>query len=457
MGHPVNPMHKSLSDPSSSGPDPASEPPDPYAVWRHANYCRYALGWFLLAFSKMIETVAIGVHVYAKTEDPLALGWIGLVQALPMFLFAIPGGQLADRFDRRRVMMATLTLSTAVSLGLTLAAWKDVSVAWIYLLLFIGATSAALGTPSRSALLPQIVPKAIFPNAITWNSSVFHVASMTGPAAGGMIVGHFSVPTALATVVVCRVLSLFAISLVRTQAIERLTEAISLENLVAGFRFVWSSKLILATITLDLFAVLLGGATYLLPVYSEDILRVGPQGLGLLRSAEAVGAVTMAVLLAHLPPMQRAGRNLLWAVAGFGAATAVFGLSTSFGFSLAAMFLIGALDNVSVVVRHTLVQMLTPDAMRGRVSAVNSVFIVASNDLGGLESGVTARLFGPVASVVLGGLGAIGVALAAAKVWPQILTIGSLQSIRPAQLAEAAVDGGQSAENGGQWAVGSGQ
>jgi len=213
-------------------------------------------------------------------------------------------------------------------------------------------------------------------------------------------------------------------------------ESISLQSVVAGVRFVWKTKLILATITLDMFAVLLGGVTYLLPDFAKNILHVGPVGLGFLRAADAVGAVCMAVLLTHLPPMRRAGVTLLWAVGGFGLATIVFGLSEWFWLSLLMMFLIGALDNISVVVRHTLVQMLTPDAMRGRVSAVNNVFIVASNDLGGLESGMTAWLFGPVVSVVGGGIGTILVVLGATYLWPQILAIGSLGSIRQSTLAE---------------------
>ena len=205
---------------------------------------------------------------------------------------------------------------------------------------------------------------------------------------------------------------------------------------MAGIRFVWNTKLILATITLDLFAVLLGGATYLLPIYAKDILHVGSAGLGFLRSADAIGAVCMAMLLAHLPPMRRAGVAMLWAVAGYGVATIIFGISQWFWLSLLMMFLVGALDNISVVVRHTLVQMLTPDEMRGRVSAVNGVFIVASNDLGGLESGLTAWLFGPVISVVGGGVGTILVVIAAARLWPQILRIGSLAAIRPAAAEE---------------------
>lgn len=405
--------------------------PDAYAVWRNGNYRRYAASWFLMIFGKWIETVAVGIHIYRHTGDALSLGLLGLVQAAPVLLLAIPGGQMADRRDRRRVMMATLAVSSAVSLGLTVAASQAWDVAWFYVFLGVGAVSQALGTPARAALLPQIVDRKIFANAVAWNSSVFHIASMTGPAVGGFVVGtQQNTPAALALVAACRVISLAAIARVQASPPEPAQTAVSWHSLLAGIRFVWQNRLILAAMTLDLFAVLLGGATYLLPIFAEDILRVGATGLGLLRSAEAAGAVAMGVLLAHLPPLRRAGRTLLWAVAGFGVATIGLGLSRWFPLSLAMMFLIGALDNVSVVVRHTLVQMLTPDEMRGRVSAVNSVFIVASNDLGGLESGVTARLFGPVLSVVFGGLGAILVVLAAAKKWPELLAIGSLADLR---------------------------
>lgn len=435
--------------------DLATSRPDPYAVWRNPNYRLYACSWFLMTFGKMIETVTVGIHLYRRTGDPLALGWVGLTQAAPVVLLAIAGGQIADHFDRRRVLMIMLSLSTLVSLGLAVLASRQGPVSWIYLLLAIGATSQALGAPSRAALLPQIVGAEVFSNAVTWNSTVFYVASMTGPAVGGLIADR-NVPAAFFTVVVCRILSLSTILFVRSQRNIR-PEAVTLESLAAGIRFVWRTKLILATITLDLFAVLLGGATYLLPIYADDILHVGSRGLGFLRSAEAVGAITMAVLLAHLPPMRRAGVTMLWAVAGFGVATIVFGLSPWFPLSLAMMFLIGSLDNVSVVVRHTLVQMLTPDFMRGRVSAVNNIFIVASNDLGGLESGASAKLFalcapwilgtgvtavhartfGSVASVVFGGVGAILVVIAAACIFPQILSIGSLKDIRPEQATEA--------------------
>jgi MFS family permease len=313
----------------------------------------------------------------------------------------------------------------------------DGPVMWIYVLLGVGAVGQALGSPSRAALLPQLVRTEVFTNAITWNATAFYIAAVTGPMVGGelMVLSENPAP-AFAVVMVCRLLALASMAAVRHRSAERSEQSISWESVVAGIRFVWNTKLILATITLDLFAVLLGGATYLLPIYAKDILQVGPSGLGLLRAADAVGAVCMAMAIAHLPPMRRAGVTLLWAVAGCGVATIIFGLSQWFWLSLLMMFLVGALDNISVVVRHTLVQMLTPDEMRGRVSAVNNVFIVASNDLGGLESGLTAWLFTPVISVVGGGIGTILVVLGAMRIWPQILGIGSLAAIRPISIGE---------------------
>ena len=414
--------------------------PDPYAPWRNRDFRHYACSWFAMTFSKQIETLAVSVHfvnIYDRVDAPLALGAMGLVQALPVMLLAIAGGQLADRFDRRRVMMATFALGILSSAGLLAVALLDGSVPWIFLLLGVGAVGQALNSPSRSAMLPQLVPTGLFSNAVAWNSSVFYVAAVTGPAIGGVIVASSaSLAPAFAVVMACRLLAVAAIALMRYRQADRSDQSISWESVVAGIRFVWNAKLILATITLDMFAVLLGGATYLLPIYAKDILHVGPSGLGFLRSADAVGAVCMATLLAHLPPMRRAGVMLLWAVAGYGAAWIIFGVSQWFWLSLLMMFLIGALDNISVVVRHTLVQMLTPDEMRGRVSAVHGVFIVTSNDLGGLESGLTAWLFGPVRSVVLGGVGTILVVLGAMRLWPQLLTLGSLGAIRPASAEE---------------------
>jgi hypothetical protein len=401
-----------------------------------------------MMFSKQIETLAIQVYfvsIFNEYRAPLALGAMGLVQALPVVLLSIAGGQLADRFDRRRVMMATLALGILSAAGLLAVATLDGATSWIFLFLGLGAVAQALGSPARAALLPQLVPAEMFSNAMAWSVSVFQIATVTGPVVGGAILYLSQNPAtpsvespapALAVVLACRLVALAALALMRHREPDRSETPISWESVVAGIRFVWRTKLILATITLDLFAVLLGGATYLLPIYAKYILHVGTVGLGFLLSADAIGAICMVVVLTHMPPMRRAGVTMLWAVAGFGAATIVFGLSKWFVLSLAMMFLAGALDNISVVVRHTLVQMLTPDEMRGRVSAVNVVFIVASNDLGGLESGLTAWLFGPVISVVGGGVGTILVVLAALCLWPQILGIGSLAAIRPAAADE---------------------
>jgi MFS family permease len=421
----------------------AAAKPDPYAPWRSSNFRRYACSWFALVFSKQVETLAVAVYfvsIYDSSSAPLALGGIGLVQALPVMLLAIAGGQLADRFDRRRVLIATFSLGILSVIGLLAVTLLGGSPTWIYVMLGVGAVSQALGSPARAALLPRLVPTGLFSNAIAWSSSVFYIASATGAVVGGVIMDLSKNPAtpsienpapALVVVLVCRLIALAAVSMVRYEQVDRSEESVSWQSVLVGIRFVWRTKLILATITLDLFAVLLGGAVYLLPIYAKDILHVDSMGLGCLRAAELVGAICMAVLLAHLPPLRRAGVTLLWAVAGYGVATIVFGLSELFWLSLLMMFFVGALDNISVVVRHTLVQMLTPDEMRGRVSAVNGVFITASNDLGGLESGLTAWLFSPVISVVGGGVGTILVVLTAVRLWPEILRIGALNNIRP--------------------------
>jgi MFS family permease len=365
--------------------------------------------------------------------------------AVPAMLLAIPGGQLADRFDRRWVVAGAMCVTSLGSAALCVACASQVPIAWIYLLLVLNAVGQALGAPSRTALLPWIVPADRFANAVAWNSTVFQIATMVGPVIGGYLIWFFAaqgVPTALACVVGLRAISLTGVLLVPTRRPERAQSSISLQTLVAGVHFVWRHKPILATISLDLFAVLLGGATFVLPAFADQVLGYHtPERMaavaGYLRSAEAVGAIAMAVIVTHLPPLRRAGWTMLWAVAGFGVATVCLGLSRWLPGALLAMFALGALDNISVVVRHTLIQMLTPDDMRGRVTAVNNVFIVASNELGGMESGVTAGLFGLVPSIVGGGIGAILVVIGCAALWPQIMTIGSLANLRPAEEAKA--------------------
>jgi MFS family permease len=413
---------------------------DPYALWKNASYRQYSGSWFLITFSRRIEFVAVGFYLaelYDLKEASFALGLLGLVQALPVMLLAIPGGQLADRFNRLRVMTLSFSLGVVSAGGMLVVALLGGDIWWLFLLLAVGAIGWALGNPSRQALLPSLIPAELFSTGVAWSSSVFYVAFATGPVVGGVLVWAFhGMAPAFALVLLCRIVAMLGIVRIRYRPAEHSEQSLSWASVMAGIRFVWETPLILATITLDLFAVLLGGATYLIPVYATKILHVGSLGFGALQSADAVGAICMAMLLAHRRPMRRPGVTLLWAVVGFGVATIVFGLSEWFWLSLLMMFSIGALDNISVVVRHTLVQMLTPDEMRGRVSAVNGIFIVASNDLGGMESGFTARLFGPVASVVAGGVGTILVVLAAMRIWPQLLKIEPLDSIRPAAMEE---------------------
>jgi len=431
-------------EPSQS---PDTPRPDPYTAWRIANYRLYAVSWFLMTVARQIEFLAVGIYLYGPNKDVLALGWQGLAMALPAMLLAIAGGHLADRFDRRRVLALMLGLTAAVAAALGVACYHQVPAHWIYLLLVVNAVGQALGAPSRTALLPWIVPPEQFGSAVAWTSTVFQIATMVGPALGGLLLSisaSQSIPFALAFVVLFRLLGIVGTLLVRAQRPDHKRSSISLETLMAGIRFVGSQKPILATISLDLFAVLLGGATFVLPAFADKVLGFPEENVGAvvgyLRSAEAAGAIFMAIMLAHLPPIRHAGRTMLWAVAGFGVATICLGLSKCLWFALVAMFLLGALDNISVVVRHTLIQLLTPDNMRGRVTAVNNVFIVASNELGGMESGLTAGLFGLIPSIVGGGVGAILVVLGCATIWPQILSIGSLAGLQPAEEAKVLQD-----------------
>jgi MFS family permease len=287
--------------------------------------------------------------------------------------------------------------------------------------------------------VPHLVPKTIFPNAVTWNTTMMNIASVVGPAIGGVVVA-FSVPSAYVIAAVSSLAFIIMLSFMRLSAVvpSGQASATTLRGFLAGIRFVWDTKIILTMITLDLFAVLFGGAVYLLPIYAQDILNVGATGFGWLRAAPAVGAMCMAIAMVYLPPMQRAGRTLLINVALFGVATILFGISRNFLFSFAMLFLTGAFDNVSMVIRGTLQQLITPDRMRGRVSAVSSVFVGASNELGGLESGLMAHWFGPVFSVVSGGIGTLLVVVFAGLASPELRSFGALTSAKTAEFDEDA-------------------
>jgi MFS family permease len=305
--------------------------------------------------------------------------------------------------------------------------FDDPSIPLIYLLLFLGATARTFSWAARSSFFPTLVPRDAFANAVTWNNSIFQIGSVAGPALSGLLVAYVGFPFVYLLDALCASVFFLLILLIRRSKQRRdEIESSTWKSLIAGLRFVFQRKVILATITLDLFAVLLGGVTALLPIFADQILHCGPVGLGWLRAMPAVGAFATAFAVAHLPPMKHAGRNLLWCVAGFGIATILFGLSKVFWLSLGLLLFVGAFDSVSVIIRGSIVQLVTPDEMRGRVSSVNNIFIGTSNEFGALESGLTAALFGPVISVVAGGIGTILVVLGVAFRWPETRRIGAL-------------------------------
>jgi MFS family permease len=398
---------------------------DPYLAFRSQAYRAYTIGWFVALIGTRIQSVAIGWEMYQRTGDALSLGLVGLAQALPTMLLALPAGYLADRFNRAKLVMLSLVLMTLASLALAALSLSQGSVELMYLFLFLDAAAVIMGRPARVAMMPQLVPAASFPNAVMWNTSMMQFTSVLGPALGGLVVA-WNVPIAYVLAAASSLLYLLMVARLRLPAEIRPIGAASWKGLVAGMNFVWNKRIILTMISLDMFAVLLGGAVYLLPIYAEDILQVGAKGFGWLRAAPAIGAFVVGVGMVYLPPMQRAGRTLLVSVAGFGAATIVFGLSQSFWLSFLMLALTGAFDSVSMVIRQTLVQTLTPDEMRGRVSAVTSIFVGASNELGGLESGLVAHWFGPVISAVSGGIGTILVVIATAFASPELRSYGPL-------------------------------
>ena len=392
---------------------------------------RLLLGGQVVRIGTSGQALAIGWEMYSRTNDPLALGLVGLVQAIPMLLLTLPAGYLADIFDRRKLIIISMLLTSATSLGLAAFSYFEGSLALMYGLLFLDSCALRLGSPANSALLPLIVPREAFENAVKWRTSLGQISGMVGPVVGGFLVA-WSIPAVYVISAISTILMIFLLLSIRIPDGGRAVPGRMLRQLADGVGFVWRQKVVLGTISLDMFAVLLGGAVYLLPIFARDIIDLSgtglspEQALGWLRAAPAAGALVMALVLTHSPPFRRAGRTMLLAVAGFGAVTIVFGLSRNIWLSMAMLALTGALDNISVVIRHTLVQLSTPNEMRGRVSAVNSIFIGSSNELGGFESGAVAHFFGPVVSVVSGGIGTIAVVLAWMGLFPKLSKIGQL-------------------------------
>jgi len=379
-----------------------------------------------------MQGTAIGWELYDRTHSAYALGFVGLIALIPLLALALPAGHIIDTHDRRRVLIMSLAIFTAASIGLALVSRTHGPLAALYGCVLLTGVARAFHTPARNALLPELVPPAILPNAVTWNSGGWQLASVVGPAVGGALIAALG--GAVAVYVCSGVATLTFLVLaaaIRHRSTERLTHVMTASALVAGVRFVARSKLLLPIITLDLFAVLLGGATTLLPIYAKDILHVGPAGLGWLDAAPSLGAVLIAVALASFPPMRRAGRTLLWAVLGFGIGTLVFGVSQNFALSLTMLAVVGGLDMVSVVIRNTIAPLVTPDEMRGRVGSITGLFIGTSNLLGGFESGAVAGAFGPVFSVVSGAIGTVIVVFAVAWYWPSVRRLGTLASVEP--------------------------
>ncbi len=400
---------------------------DPFAAMRFRDYRLFTIGRVVLFTGGQMQTVALGWELYERTNSPMALGGIGLAQVLPMIALTLITGHVADKNDRKKITLYSTLLLMFCSLTLAAISYYQGAVFLIYACLLLTGVARAFLKPAGDALMWQLIPMSAFTNAATWNSSSFQLASVIGPALGGLSIALFKSATGVYILAAIAALSCFFLTAaIKPQKTKFKKEPISLKTLAAGAEFVWNNQLILAAITLDLFAVLLGGAVALLPVFAKDILHVGPVELGYLQAAPSIGALTMAALLVYLPPIRKAGPALLWSVVGFGIVTIIFGLSRWTWLSLLMLAFSGALDSISVVIRHTLVQIRTPDHLRGRVAAINSVFISASNELGGFESGLTAALFGPVFSVVGGGIGTILVVVVTAMIWPDIRKLGAL-------------------------------
>ncbi|HYG75437.1 MAG TPA: MFS transporter [Planctomycetota bacterium] len=404
-------------------------PHDAYAALRFRDFRLYLISSVIGVIGGQIMTVALGFELWERTKDPMVLAWIGLIRFVPVLIFTLPAGQAADWYDRRHIMLLSQVVSAVAALALGWLSLNQGAIPLMYLCLLVRSVAITFGGPARTSLLPYVIVPEHFTNAITWNSSAFQLALMLGPVLGGMAV-TFSVPLAYVFDAACLTVAFAATAAMRTKTVERTHTPASLAGLAAGIHFIYKSKRILAAVTLDTFAMMLGGATALLPIYASDILHVGGSGLGWLRSAPAMGAVVMAFVLAHSTGIKRAGPALLFSVFGFGVAMVIFGLSKSFWLSFAMLFLTGALDNISVVVRHTMVQMLAPDSLRGRISAANSMFIGASNQLGEFESGLVAAWFSPVVSAVTGGIGTMLVVVAVALAWPQIRKLGALNELK---------------------------
>ncbi|RWM02015.1 MAG: MFS transporter [Mesorhizobium sp.] len=387
----------------------AASPEQRYAAFRHRSYLSYWTARFLTTFATQIVSVAVGWQIYDLTRNPFDLGIVGIVQFLPSLLLVLVTGVVADRFGRRLIMTLASLVEGGCALAILFLTLRGLtSPLPIFVVLALFGIARAFYGPASSSLVANLVPPQDFANAIAWNSSAWQTATIVGPVAGGLLYG-LSAEIAYAAAAVLMLVAALLVFTIPKPAQQTATDKPTMQTLFAGFGYIWSEKIVLGAISLDLFAVLLSGASALLPVYARDILELGPWGLGLLRSAPSVGAICVAIWLAGHPIRNHAGVVMLGAAASFGACTVLFGLSTITWLSIAALVLLGATDMFSVYIRETLIQLWTPDEVRGRVNAVNQVFVGASNELGEFRAGTMAALIGTVPAVVVGGIGAIAV------------------------------------------------
>lgn len=438
---------------------------DPYAALRHPGYRHYLAGNFLFNVGRQALNVAAAWQIYQWTNSATALGLVGLVNVLPLFALVLPAGVLADRHDRRLIILSSASVSTLLSVALAATAFyhdriphfavldqgndllhrialvferhadpaslrfDQPALPLLYLILAFLTVTRVLAGPSRAAIIPLLIPPSSLSNAISWSASTFELSTVIGPALGGLIVAFWGY-SAVYLFDVFTSLSLALLLLGVKVAAPRATRPRSAAGMFAGVGFMWRNPTVLAAMALDLCAVVLGGATALLPIYADQILHVGPAGLGWLRAAPAAGAICMAMFTAHRPSARRPGLLMLWSVAGFGAAMGLFSISTVFWLSLLALFFSGAFDNYSVIVRHSLVQLMTPDSLRGRVTAVNQLFIGSSNEISALRAGLSAALFGPVLAAGVGGLATIAVTGVIALLAPSLKHVPPLHQIK---------------------------
>lgn len=400
---------------------------DAYAVWRIGSFRKFISGRFFLTFAIQMQSVIVGWQVYDLTHDPFALGLIGLSEAIPFLVVALFAGHVADLVNRKAIISVAASVYV-VCAGILLymsysmpVLYQSYGVLPLYAIISVTGVARAFFYPAQSAYMAQIVPRKLYANSSTWNSTVWHIAAVSGPAAGGLIYGFAGIHAAFICVSLFSAFSLvFFFTSKSVPLPPRKADEGIFTSLSTGIKFVFYNQVLLGALALDMFAVLFGGAVALLPVFASEVLHTGPQGLGFLRAAPALGAVFMAMILAYYPPIRRSGIKLLWAVGGFGTCIIFFALSGNFWLSLVLLALSGMFDNVSVIIRGTILQMFTPDEMRGRVASVNSLFIGSSNELGSFESGLAARIMGLVPSVIFGGGMTVMIVLATAGLAPKL-------------------------------------